>query len=133
MIRRPPRSTRTDTLLPYTTLFRSCCATSANQNANRVFDSIDWDISGAIAGGFPTYSTGLNYADASQVSLGDRAPWGGWGHDGQTKEPHVTEEVYALDLGFQYDVDGFFERFDVGMNFMHREKNKPGDEKNEKT
>src|SRR3546814_18494133 len=25
MIRRPPRSTRTDTLLPYTTLFRSIC------------------------------------------------------------------------------------------------------------
>src|SRR3546814_4783128 len=25
MIRRPPRSTRTDTLLPYTTLFRSTC------------------------------------------------------------------------------------------------------------
>src|SRR3546814_13210471 len=27
MIRRPPRSTRTDTLFPYTTLFRSPCAT----------------------------------------------------------------------------------------------------------
>src|SRR3546814_5401299 len=26
MIRRPPRSTRTDTLFPYTTLFRSCMA-----------------------------------------------------------------------------------------------------------
>src|SRR3546814_2034707 len=26
MIRRPPRSTRTDTLFPYTTLFRSYCA-----------------------------------------------------------------------------------------------------------
>src|SRR3546814_6619049 len=26
MIRRPPRSTRTDTLFPYTTLFRSCDA-----------------------------------------------------------------------------------------------------------
>src|SRR3546814_2721715 len=26
MIRRPPRSTRTDTLFPYTTLFRSTCA-----------------------------------------------------------------------------------------------------------
>src|SRR3546814_3788824 len=26
MIRRPPRSTRTDTLFPYTTLFRSCFA-----------------------------------------------------------------------------------------------------------
>src|SRR3546814_8153294 len=28
MIRRPPRSTRTDTLFPYTTLFRSCRAAS---------------------------------------------------------------------------------------------------------
>src|SRR3546814_10104900 len=27
MIRRPPRSTRTDTLFPYTTLFRSLCHT----------------------------------------------------------------------------------------------------------
>src|SRR3546814_14307841 len=28
MIRRPPRSTRTDTLFPYTTLFRSSCTSS---------------------------------------------------------------------------------------------------------
>src|SRR3546814_7694677 len=30
MIRRPPRSTRTDTLFPYTTLFRSCRAGDAS-------------------------------------------------------------------------------------------------------
>src|SRR3546814_17573095 len=30
MIRRPPRSTRTDTLFPYTTLFRSAVAGSAS-------------------------------------------------------------------------------------------------------
>src|SRR3546814_4866011 len=30
MIRRPPRSTRTDTLFPYTTLFRSCHCGGAN-------------------------------------------------------------------------------------------------------
>src|SRR3546814_3495435 len=30
MIRRPPRSTRTDTLFPYTTLFRSAQVSSAN-------------------------------------------------------------------------------------------------------
>src|SRR3546814_11911166 len=30
MIRRPPRSTRTDTLFPYTTLFRSCFTDSAD-------------------------------------------------------------------------------------------------------
>src|SRR3546814_13742600 len=28
MIRRPPRSTRTDTLFPYTTLFRSACGSA---------------------------------------------------------------------------------------------------------
>src|SRR3546814_5027743 len=31
MIRRPPRSTRTDTLFPYTTLFRSCFDHGAHQ------------------------------------------------------------------------------------------------------
>src|SRR3546814_2428638 len=40
MIRRPPRSTRTDTLFPYTTLFRSCspgssCARAARSWARR--------------------------------------------------------------------------------------------------
>src|SRR3546814_9455837 len=33
MIRRPPRSTRTDTLFPYTTLFRSGCASSMASSA----------------------------------------------------------------------------------------------------
>src|SRR3546814_3672368 len=33
MIRRPPRSTRTDTLVPYTTLFRSQAFTTAMQEA----------------------------------------------------------------------------------------------------
>src|SRR3546814_20555887 len=31
MIRRPPRSTRTDTLFPYTTLFRSLSATTGSR------------------------------------------------------------------------------------------------------
>src|SRR3546814_1068980 len=33
MIRRPPRSTRTDTLLPYTTLFRSCARADRAERA----------------------------------------------------------------------------------------------------
>src|SRR3546814_13583336 len=32
MIRRPPRTTRTDPLCPYTTLFRSYCISKAAQN-----------------------------------------------------------------------------------------------------
>src|SRR3546814_4446111 len=34
MIRRPPRSTRTDTLFPYTTLFRSCRSGSRNRRTS---------------------------------------------------------------------------------------------------
>ncbi|MEQ1547976.1 MAG: TonB-dependent receptor, partial [Chakrabartia sp.] len=103
-------------------------ATAATQNANRVFDSLGWDITGALNGDFPQYTSGLNYADAARVSLGDRAPWGGWGHDGQTKAPHVRESIYAIDLGLEYDVEGFFDSFDVGMNFTRRKKTKTVDE-----
>src|SRR3546814_19495762 len=35
MIRRPPRSTRTDTLFPYTTLFRSETATTPRRSPRR--------------------------------------------------------------------------------------------------
>src|SRR3546814_2582470 len=35
MIRRPPRSTRTDTLFPYTTLFRSRSADSFGRDSDR--------------------------------------------------------------------------------------------------
>src|SRR3546814_1134825 len=40
MIRRPPRSTRTDTLFPYTTLFRSSRSSPAgdSEDAERVLD-----------------------------------------------------------------------------------------------
>src|SRR3546814_7662200 len=36
MIRRPPRSTRTDTLFPYTTLFRSVLALDRDRRGGRV-------------------------------------------------------------------------------------------------
>src|SRR3546814_7099469 len=36
MIRRPPRSTRTDTLFPYTTLFRSIRHTAIQSRASRI-------------------------------------------------------------------------------------------------
>src|SRR3546814_5848757 len=39
MIRRPPRSTRTDTLFPYTTLFRSHILATGLAFADRVFQS----------------------------------------------------------------------------------------------
>src|SRR3546814_17767803 len=44
MVRRPPRSTRTDTLFPYTTLFRSC-----SKGASSCAAAIDnWILAGAV-------------------------------------------------------------------------------------
>src|SRR3546814_5327183 len=44
MIRRPPRSTRTDTLLPYTTLFRSDLADILRRDAVAGIADLDADI-----------------------------------------------------------------------------------------
>src|SRR3546814_15374679 len=43
MIRRPPRSTRTDTLFPYTTLFRSQRQADADQDAGQQVGRHDAD------------------------------------------------------------------------------------------
>src|SRR3546814_14206653 len=45
MIRRPPRSTRTDTLFPYTTLFRSTASFAAFATPSRGMPSFARDIS----------------------------------------------------------------------------------------
>ena len=103
-----------------------CCVTAPNQGANRVFDSLHWELDD----GFPTFEPGLNYADASQVSLGDRDAWGGWGHDGATKAPHVKEKIYAVDSGLRWKPNeaGPLEVVDVGFNFTRRDKDKYVDE-----
>src|SRR3546814_3828434 len=41
MIRRPPRSTRTDTLFPYTTLFRSCFAQKVSISKHKPIGVVD--------------------------------------------------------------------------------------------
>uniref|UniRef100_UPI0035B475A0 TonB-dependent receptor domain-containing protein n=1 Tax=Novosphingobium sp. TaxID=1874826 RepID=UPI0035B475A0 len=93
----------------------------------RVMDSYDFAVP---ANDFPQFTNfGLNYADASKVSLGDKAPWGGWGHDGLLKSPHIREEVFAADLGVKREFGGGpFSSLEVGMNFTHRVKDKTVDE-----
>src|SRR3546814_3156533 len=51
MIRRPPRSTRTDTLFPYTTLFRSRRAGFARSRWHRARPSRAADSTGGIRAG----------------------------------------------------------------------------------
>src|SRR3546814_8769790 len=46
MIRRPPRSTRTDTLFPYTTLFRSAGVAAVHRDAVAGGDGLSFDVRG---------------------------------------------------------------------------------------
>src|SRR3546814_10000315 len=60
MIRRPPRSTRTDTLFPYTTLFRSMVVQSGNDAAIA--------LAGHVAGSEAAFAQLMN-AYAKQLGL----------------------------------------------------------------
>lgn len=86
----------------------------------RTLDHYDFSIP---LEGFPSYTNwGLNYADVNQVSLGDRAPWGGWGHDGLLKSPHIKETIQAVDLTLSRDIGGFLTKIDAGVDYTHRNK-----------
>jgi iron complex outermembrane receptor protein len=89
----------------------------------RTFDSYNFQIPDA---GFPQFTGfGLNYADANQVSLGDRAPWGGWGHDGLLKTPHIKETLGSGDLTLKQDIGGeVISSVELGLDFTHRHKTK---------
>ena len=96
-------------------------------NQTRTMDSYNFAVP---VDGHPQYTGwGLNYADASHVSLGDRAPWGGWGHDGLLKSPRIKEEVGSVDAAIKRELGGgIFSKIEVGLNFTHRNKNKTVDE-----
>ena len=93
----------------------------------RTFDSYNFNIPESD---FPSFTGfGLNYADANQVSLGDRAPWGGWGHDGLKKSPHVKESLASGDLTLRQDIGGeIISGVEAGVNYTHRHKDKTVDE-----
>lgn len=99
--------------------------TPATPDIGRTYDVIGFTINDD---GYPSYSEGLDYADASQVTLGDRAPWGGWGHDGAIRFPDVEESITSTDLKIQRDMDGFFNTFTAGVNYAKREKSKRVDD-----
>lgn len=89
----------------------------------RNFDSYDRVIP---ANDFPQFTNfGLDYADPSQVSLGDRAAWGGYGSEGHIKSPRIKETLAAGDLTLRQDLDtGFVSSVDVGVDFTRRHKHK---------
>src|SRR3546814_17127909 len=81
MIRRPPRSTRTDTLFPYTTLFRSLYGEmEAEAEDNIIIDKFarmaGAKFSGTLGGGGASWELGGEWTDtyAWELTTGDRQP-----------------------------------------------------------
>jgi iron complex outermembrane receptor protein len=94
---------------------------------NRAFDSYDRVIP---ANDFlQVMNFGLDYADASQVSLGDRSAWTGYGSEGHIKSPHIKERLASGDLTLRQDFEGtgigsFFSSLEAGLDYTHRHKDK---------
>src|SRR3546814_14873158 len=88
MIRRPPRSTRTDTLVPYTTLFRSPCTNLDKSTA-------DTDFIHRINATYKFSDDALVYAT---VSRGFRP--GGINRRG-TLPPYEADFIDNYELGFK--------------------------------
>ena len=94
----------------------------------RTTDTVDEHIA---YGGFPTLDPSLNYGDASKVLLGDVAPWGGWGHDGTIRYPHVKDTLEQAKFQGSHDLAwGPVDSVDVGAAYSERTKSKTVDEFN---
>src|SRR3546814_3289673 len=78
MIRRPPRSTRTDTLFPYTTLFRSVVLASEDDGSVR----IDFDPAKVAEGLRRAFADVEGHPVDASFSLGS---------DGLRSEEHTSE------------------------------------------
>src|SRR3546814_19968851 len=103
MIRRPPRSTRTDTLFPYKTLFRSIPALKLETNyfniryRNRVVNPIT-----SVLGLFtnPIYSTLITLSPTpAQLDALISPAVGAFGLQNVTGTPYDPTTVYAVEIG----------------------------------
>src|SRR3546814_18480095 len=127
MIRRPPRSTRTDTLFPYTTLFRSGSPAEADTQRIEIDPGIV-KLRGAMMGNFPADTPYLAASDAmirsgapdaaAAVMLGgihkmpkDMVLWTGLGyalaqHDGGVVSPRSEERRVVQEGGSRLEYRG---------------------------
>src|SRR3546814_20500953 len=95
MIRRPPRSTRTDTLFPYTTLFRSC----AHSPDHRLLAyAIDRNGSERYRIAVKDLASGALLPDSIGETKGSLA----WANDGRTLFYVTLDEEHRPSKGFRH-------------------------------
>lgn len=80
-----------------------------------------FDFNIPTAAGFPSLVPNVDYTDPTTIMLRDP---GGWGHDGLWKKPKASDELHAVRLEAQRDLDGVFSRLDFGVNHSDRQKNR---------
>src|SRR3546814_1293161 len=99
MIRRPPRSTRTDTLFPYTTLFRSAARQPVEAEADTEAEAVQQDRRGHEAeavgeargrgGHLGAVGDAVEHGKAARQRHGQRQRQGR--AEGQRSEEHTSE------------------------------------------
>src|SRR3546814_17447809 len=98
MIRRPPRSTRTDTLFPYTTLFRSLQVTLQKQKSNNGQGMLSYTYNDAEGN---SNSDGNADFQGDWIALDPRAP-NQWGpQPGNIEHQFKAFGTYFWDFGLE--------------------------------
>src|SRR3546814_1744312 len=88
MIRRPPRSTRTDTLFPYTTLFRSLVELPCAERSGLIFVMLDPDQVMDIDAFLGDFAPQLEMANLSSFAIHECRQIT---HKGSRSEEHTSE------------------------------------------
>src|SRR3546814_1853193 len=93
MIRRPPRSTRTDTLFPYTTLFRSVlgCATASAAPLEKVTYNMAWLPQGSSIGIIVSQANGTFKKEGLDINI-----IRGYGGNRTARSEEHTSELQSL-------------------------------------
>src|SRR3546814_17818424 len=107
MIRRPPRSTRTDTLFPYTTLFRSVLVSCTHYCASTPSLSTSWSrttLQGGQAPGIPNLQTSFPLRCLQRLSLPYVATRQCHWHDNRYTDR--KSDVYGKRLSVPVDLGG---------------------------
>src|SRR3546814_16086802 len=74
MIRRPPRSTRTDTLFPYTTLFRTPVAVSDDASASGPQDTVELSVGAKLTVTIQAIKDSVGYDPTTAAKIDARVP-----------------------------------------------------------
>src|SRR3546814_1400944 len=111
MIRRPPRSTRTDTLFPYTTLFRSSISSSSSSSS--------W------GGTFDLLALGVSEATSCATALSSDRPVlsSVWIDTGYFRSEEHTSELQSL-MRISYAVFCWKKKHTTDRNNNHTTHNK---------